>query len=153
MRNVKKLFMGWALVVCILASVLGYSNSAQAKSKKTTYYFSSCEVTKFNLKNNKLTIATDKRSKNKTGIYIEGNEKNKKYKVTYKVAKNCKWVEATFSRYNGKSSSSKSTYKNVKKCIKFDRNWYKENGSPNNFGLCSFVVKNKKIIKVRYFFM
>ena len=153
MRNVKKLFVCLAMLLCVLAPVLGYSNSVQAKSKETTYYFSSCEVSKFNLKNNKLTIVIDKKMKNRNGIYKKGHKKNKKYKVTYKVAKNCKWVEESFCRGNGKSERKKSTYKKVKKSIQFDHSFSKEWGEISNRGLCSFIVKNKKIIKVKYFYM
>ncbi len=151
MRNVRKLLMGLALVVCVIASVLGYSNSAQAKSKKTTYFFSSNDITKFQLKNNKLTIVSDKKSEHKIGIYRKENENKKKYKVTYKVAKNCKWVGVYY--HGGKFYSSKSSYKNVKKNIKYDHNWYKETGNMKNRGLCSFVVKNNKIVRVEYFFL
>lgn len=153
MRCTKKLFMSLALVVCVLVSVLGYSNSAQAKSKKTKYLFSSCEVTKFSLKNNKLTIVTDKKARTKCGIYKSGDEKHKKYKVIYKVAKNCKWVESSFSRYDGTSSNSKSTYGKIKGYIQADRQFYKASGDIGNVGLCSFIVQNKKIVKVVYFYM
>lgn len=152
MGNGKRILIRMILTLCMLASVLGYSNSIQAKAKKTTYYFASYEVTQFKLKKNKLTIETDKNIVDKTGIFKKGNEQSKKYKMTFKVAKNCKWVEAEFNRYNGSNSSSKSTYKKVRERIQFDRSWYKESGYSTNVGLCSFVVKNKKIIRVEYFY-
>lgn len=78
------------------------------------------------MKNNKLTISTDKYIEDEVGIFKKGNVYNKKYKVTFKVAKNCKWVETSLNRYNGEKSSNKSSYTGVKKKIQFDRSSYKK---------------------------
>lgn len=90
-------------------------------------YDASCMTTKFQFKNSKLTLKVSK--EDNMGITRKNDENSKKYKLTMKVSKNCKYRWEEFYRMTRESDSGKSNYRDVKKSIMGDRDFYKETGA------------------------
>lgn len=90
-------------------------------------YDASCMTTKFQFKNSKLALKVSK--EDNMGITRKNDENSKKYKLTMKVSKNCKYRWEEFYRMTRESDSGKSNYRDVKKSIMGDRDFYKETGA------------------------
>lgn len=153
MKNkLKEIIMTLSLVLLVFAMAGGKSIKAEAKTVKDgAYYFSSTSTTKFQIKNNKLTL---KVAKDGTGITKVGDESFKKYKLTLKVSKNCKYRQKYYGRSTGESSVENMDYSGIKKAIAWDRQSYKETGGLyNNYGLSEIVVKNNRVTKIVYLLM
>ena len=148
--KIKNIIMTLSFVLFIIAMVGENPIKCEAKVKNGTYYFSSCMVTKFQVKNNKLTLKVSK--DDDYGITKKNNESYKKYKLTVNVSKNCKYKSEWFHRMTGESEVANSSYKEVKKSIEGDRSAYKQSGSYSNVGSSSIVVKNGQVVKIVYLY-
>lgn len=146
----KSLFVMIAFVLLVVVMAGGTTVKAASAVADGSYYFSSCMVTKFQVKNNKLTLKISK--KDDTGIE-NGDGSYKKYKLEVKVAKDCKYLWEDFVRGTGESSSGKTTYAEMKKAIKGDRDFYVQTSSFSNVGMSRVEVKNGKAVKIVYFHM
>lgn len=147
MKNkIKNIIITLSFVLFMIAMIGGNPIRSEAKVKDGTYNFSSCMVTKFQVKNNRLTLKVSK--DDTSGITKTNDENYKKYKLTVKVSKNCKYRWEEFQRMTGESNSGKSNYRKVKKSIAEDRAFYKQSGNYNNVGLSRIVVKNNQVVKL-----
>lgn len=129
---------------------------------KKTYTMSEHTISKFLKSKRKLTIIVDK------GCLYSGNYRKKLNisKISFKVAKNCKWKDWNIGYYNGNGSKYRNTsYVEVKREIEAQRDvyikMYEKFGEQyesyeefNDSELYSspvglkIVVKNDKIVKV-----
>lgn len=149
--KIKNIIMTLSFVLLIIAMVGENPIRSEAKVKDGTYYFSPCMVTKFQVKNNKLTLKVSK--DDDTGITKKNNESYKKYKLTANVSKNCKYRWEMFHRMTGESEVANSSYKEIKESIAWDRSTYKQSGNYNTVGSSSIVVKDGQVVKIVYLYM
>lgn len=149
MKNRIKIFALTVLtVLLVFASVSFNPIRAEAGLKDGNYYFSSCAVTKFQIKNNAMILRTEKKAGSE--ITRNGDNDYKSYKIKTGVSKNCKYILKYFDRRTGKADSDKSNYSEIKDIIDFDRSWYIETGSANNVVESYIKVKNGRVVKIVY---
>lgn len=67
-------------------------------------------------------------------------------KLTYKIAKNCKWSWCDTGRNSGKSS-----YSRIRKNAKQAREAFCKYGVDASYGVVQIFVKNKKVVRVNIF--
>lgn len=146
--KIKNFTMLLPVLLLMVVLIAGNTIRVDAKAQDGTYNFNSCAITKFQIRNNKLTLKVDKSD----GITI-GDKKL--YKLNVKVSKNCKYVYEGYSRRDLGSNPEKRnlTYSELKESIKFDRDWYEENGYANNLASSYLKVKNGKVAKIVYCFL
>lgn len=149
-NNFKNMILALSFALLVIAMAGGNFVSAQAAAKDGTYYFSSCMTTKFKVKNNKLTLKVS--IADTSGITKKNDENYKKYKLSLKVSKDCKYSSAWFNRLDGKTTKANSSYSEVKESIDYDRSNYKNTGNCNNVAYSSIVVKNNQVVKIEYLY-
>ncbi len=132
--------------VAIICSCLFTNTSIVNASMKQEYIATLCQLTKFQKNNGRLICKFENGS-------LYGDVKNVK-KISYKIAKGCKWQWTTTADYNtvtGKYKMHKSSYNKIYKAYKQERKEYKKYGqnmldqSPLEI---TIVVKDKKVVKV-----
>lgn len=76
-------------------------------------------------------------------------------KITFKIAKNCKWLSTDMGNYNmktGKWTYHKTSYEKVKKEISMERKFYiknyKKGAEMDSPTVMNIVIKNNKIVKI-----
>lgn len=150
MKNRIKIFtLALLTFMLISASVFGNPARAEARIKDGDYSFSSCAVTKFQIRNNTLTLKTEK----KPGSEITRNKNSeyKSYKLKARVSKNCKYILEYYVRGVGELDSRRKTdYMEIKDIIDFDRSWYVETGAANNVLKSYIKMKNGRVVKIVY---
>lgn len=139
-----------SFVLLVIVAVGKNPIQAEAGTQDGTYYFSPVMTTKFQIKNNKLSLKVSE--SDPSGITKKGDEKYKKYSLKLKVSKNCKYCMEDFNRGTGKRDVQQSNYNDVKDSIKWERDAYVKDGFSENAGLSRIVVKNNKVVKIVYFF-
>lgn len=140
-----------ALLTFMLISALASENPVRAEAglKDGTYDFSSCAVTKFQIRNNTLTLKTEK--KHGSEITSNKNSEYKSYKLKARVSKNCKYILEYYVRGVGELDSRRKTdYREIKDIIDFDRSCYRETGAANNVVSSYIKVKNGMVAKIVY---
>ena len=148
-----------AILLMLTAANAG-SITAEAAGKTTVYETNAIYITKFLESKGKLTvkakhwgsIAVTEKKRNKgwvrtaeralTGKSKELGEK----KLTYKIAKNCKWSWCDTGRNSGKSS-----YSRIRKNAKQAREAFCKYGVDASYGVVQIFVKNKKVVRVNIF--
>lgn len=150
MKNRIKIFT-LALLTFMLISALASENPVRAEAglKDGTYDFSSCAVTKFQIRNNTLTLKTEK--KHGSEITSNKNSEYKSYKLKARVSKNCKYILEYYGRGVGELDSRRKTdYREIKDIIDSDRSCYRETGAANNVVSSYIKVKNGMVAKIVY---
>ena len=144
----KVIVLGVLLVLC-----MGTKTEVKAVAKDGRYSFSSCVVTKFQVKNHTLILKLSKADTGGHGITAPDGTDNK-YTLKLKIAKNCKYYEQFSSRREmAPGSVKKSSYKKIKQYISGDRKTYKESGFANNLAESVITVKNNKAVEIRYCYL
>lgn len=136
MKITKRIICTLLTIVLMITTFIVNGNTAEAKEKNTEYSCYTYEVKSIKKSKDKLTV---KCRKNGLMAYIpdacervEGTRK-----ITYKIAKNCKW------RYvDNDEKTKKTSYKSIKKRIKWDSG---DSGNPN---MIYIKVKKGKIVKI-----
>ena len=147
-----KKFICFICSIAMLLTVCNVKDTVDAAVKKTTstiVYITFCsEVSSFVKKNGKLTVKATYDfdvEKWKNGEFGEDlNVKTKK--ITFPLAKNCKW---TYDYIGDLKPDAKISYSKLKKTVQSE---YKENLKNGYFDSPTRIfifVKNKKIIEVR----
>lgn len=150
-RKIKNVIMLLSFLLLVVTIVERQTIQIEAGTKDGTYYFSSCYATKFQVKNNKLTLKVSK--SDDSGITKKNDDNYKKYKLTLKVSKNCKYILEEYYRMTGESSRRRGSYSDVQESVAFDRAYYKSYGVCNTVGLSRIVVKNNRVVKMVHFQM
>lgn len=127
MRNKNKKTIMMLLFVLLVIVVAGEKPiKTEAKTTDGTYYFLPCMTTKFHVKNNRLTLKVSKDGD--SGITKKNDKDYKKYKLTVKESKNCKYILKKYDMFTGKSNRKSVDYSDFKKLIASDRSFYKKRG-------------------------
>ena len=113
MRKRVKINICMLLTVAIMATAFVTNNITveAAKPKSTTYYIDCTGVKSLKKSHGKLTITAKKRNPLE---YRTSSGTHKTKKISYKLAKNCKWSLSDPSE----EYYSKSSYKKIKKLVK-----------------------------------
>lgn len=123
MKNkIKKIIMTVSFVLLIIVMTGETPVKTEAKVKDGTYCFPSWMVTKFQVKNNRLTLKVSKAGD--SGITRKNDKDYKKYKFTVKASKNCKYILKKYDRLTGESNSKSVDCSDFEKLIARERFFY-----------------------------
>lgn len=139
----KRILIAVSLLLCVVMVYTCIPGTVvQAKTKSSVTVYELYGVTTFSKKNGKLTVkAAEPFSK-----FILGKDnytKTKKKKLSYSLAKNCKWTACVGSEVK------KNSYNQIKRDLRGDYEYYLEYGEFDGPTMVQIFVKNKKIIEVR----
>lgn len=126
----------------ILFCAIGSGKEAQAKSEYIVY---GPDITSFHKSDKKLTIKAVKQWNE--GIRLNDEETLLK-KISFKLAKNCKWSTSAA----GTRKYQKSSYKKIRKQVISERSKYKKYGEYSSGSGVAITVKNKKIVRVNIYY-
>ena len=146
MKNRIKIFT-FVILLAVFVFTQGNFVRAEAEIKDGSYRFFSCEVKKFQIKNNILTL------KMSQGCAVElsksGVTQFKLHKLKVNVSPKCKYCVGYFVRGTGESGSYKTDYREINDYIDGDR----ESGLASTVGSSLLKIKNNKVVKIKYFHM
>lgn len=152
MKNIKKVdVVIMVIVVLVFASAGNFLETATATASTNQTFCKDANL-----------IKSFKKSGNRLIVTAEGKFYGKNFrkklsvrKISYKLAKDCKWLDANIDYYLGSGPKyRKSSYKKVKAVVKSQRSdylkYYKSRGElvyDSPVGV-SIVVKKNRIVKV-----
>lgn len=142
MKTMKKYLMA-VISLCLCAVIICgcLAETVEAKKQKVIVYTTWGDITsKFSVKDGRLTVKT-------TWPFNKNGKETKKKKLSYPLAKNCKWEE--YGRGEKLEYLGKSSYKKLKKEIKEQYTISEKYGSYDSPTAIDIVIKNKKVVKVK----
>ena len=141
MKTVKKSLMTVvSLCLCAIIVCVGLTETVEAKSQNVVYQTYGDCISKFSVKDGRLTVKT-------TWPFKKNGNATEKKNLSYPLAENCKWEKYSIGvklNYEGKTS-----YKKLKKEVKEQYAIGQQYGSYDSPTRIEIVIKNKKVVKVK----